>query len=74
MKNPTPDCYDYVRKMYGVPAYIGARVRYNDREGVIMRARTDLHYVHIRFDGTKFTVPCHPTDEIEYLPVTAAGA
>lgn len=26
-KPPMPDCYDYVRRYYGVPAYIGARVR-----------------------------------------------
>lgn len=63
-----PDCYDYVRKTYGVPAFIGARVRFSGkREGVIVSARTDLHYIHVRLDGQKFSVPAHPTSDVEYL-------
>jgi hypothetical protein len=61
------DCYDYVRRTYGVPAYVGVRVRSGQREGVLVRATSDLHYVHIRFNDRKFSVPCHPTDELEYL-------
>ncbi len=66
------DCYDYVRRYYGVPAYIGVRVRYKDREGVLVKSRGD-QYVYIRFDGDKrVTGPCHPTDGIIYLPVGSA--
>jgi hypothetical protein len=64
-----PDCYEYVRRTYGVPAYVGVRVRETrgGREGVLVRARSDLHYVHIKFDGAKFAVNAHPTDELQYL-------
>lgn len=56
------DCYEYVRNYYGVPAYVGMRVRMQDRDGVITSARSDLHYVHVRFDDRKFSVNVHPTD------------
>lgn len=62
------DCYDYVRRYYGVPAYVGTIVRHHDKRGVLVRHRTQLHYVHVRFDGCKFSVPCHPTDELVYEP------
>lgn len=68
-----PDCYEYVRNYYGVPARVGTRVRHGNREGVLVRKRTALHYIHIRFDGTKHPVPAHPTDEIEYLPAVLTG-
>lgn len=66
-----PDCYDYVRRTYGVPAYVGVRFRATEqlgkgREGVIVSARTDLHYAHIVFDGQRHAVPVHPKD-IEYV-------
>lgn len=61
------DCYDYVRNYYGVPARVGMRVRCYGKEGVLVRAKSDLHYLHIRFDGQKFSLPAHPTDGIEYL-------
>jgi hypothetical protein len=67
------DCYEYVRKTYGVPAYVGVRVRAGEREGVIVSARSDLHYVHVRFDGQKFAVNAHPSD-VEYLDVAAVAA
>lgn len=65
---PSPDCYDYVRRTYHVPAFIGTRVRVGERCGVLVRARSDLHYVHVRFDDARHSVPAHPTD-VEYLPV-----
>lgn len=75
---PTPDCYDYVRRYYRVPAYIGMRVRlYDSRrdelvEGVLVKA-TSGHYLSILLDGdTKPRGPYHPTDGIEYLPVSTA--
>jgi hypothetical protein len=64
------DCYDYVRSYYHVPAYVGVRVRFKEgalREGVVVGARSNLHYVHVRLDGQKHAVLAHPTD-VEYLP------
>lgn len=62
-----PDCYDYVRRYYGVPAYIGVRVIAGGKPGVIVAAKSDLHYVHIWIDGDKHSNPHHPTYEIQYL-------
>lgn len=62
------DCYAYVRKYYGIPAYVGMRVRVKEREGVLTRRRASDQYVYIRWDGDKhITGPYHPTDGIEYL-------
>lgn len=68
--NLATDCYEYVRRTYGVPAYVGVRVRIGGVEGVLVLAHTALHYVHVRFDGQKFAVPYHP-EEVEYLNVQA---
>lgn len=66
-----PDCYDYVRRTYRVPAYIGMRVRYAGREGVLVKPRCSDQYVHVLWDGDPSTKgPYHPTDGIEYLPVS----
>jgi len=62
-----PDCYDYVRRYYAVPAYIGKRVRVGGKEGVIVKANGSQQYVHIRLDDAKHANPYHPTDGIEYL-------
>jgi len=68
-KPPAVDCYDYVRRTYGVPAYVGVRVRVvPTREGVIVAARSDLHYVHVRMDDSRGPVPYHPRD-LSYLVV-----
>ena len=69
-----PDCYEYVRRWYGVPAYIGVRVKAQGRDGVLVKAR-DGQYVDILFDDDKrASGPFHPTDGIEYKPVGAAPA
>lgn len=66
-RNNRADCYDYVRRYYGVNAYIGMRVRADGREGVLVTSTGD-QYLHIRFDGDKkVSGPYHPTDGIEYL-------
>lgn len=71
MRN-APDCYDYVRRYYEVPAFIGARVSYKDREGVLVKPRCADQYVHVRFDGdSRVTGPIHPTD-VTYLPIPGA--
>lgn len=64
----TADCYDYVRKTYDVPAYVGRRVTVYGRPGTIVSARGDLHYIHVRFDDRRHSVPAHPTDKVEYAP------
>lgn len=61
-----PDCYEYIRNYYHVPAYVGVRVTTRGRTGVIVPARSMLHYVHILFDDAKHSVVCHPTNELEY--------
>lgn len=70
--NRLPDCYDYVRRYYNVPAYIGVRVRVGDKEGVIVKATGSQQYVYIRLDGQKHANPYHPTDGIEYRTVAKA--
>jgi hypothetical protein len=65
---PKLDCYDYVRHYYGVPAYIGVRVKLrNGREGVIVPAKHSLHYIHILRDGDRRSEVYHPTDGVEYF-------
>ena len=65
-----PDSYDYVRRYYGVPAYVGVRVSYLDKQGVIVAPRHGGQYVDIHFDGDKRpSGPYHPTDGIVYQPV-----
>jgi hypothetical protein len=57
-----------IRECYGVPAYRGARIRFQGREGVITgTSRTAMH-LRARLSGDKRTVLLHPTWEIEYLP------
>lgn len=60
--------YDYIAQAYGVSPVAGGRVRHHvtKKEGTIMRARPPFHYVHVKFDGDVFSLPCHPT-EIDYL-------
>jgi hypothetical protein len=62
--------YEYVKKAYGVPVEVGQRVTFNERgcarkEGVVVGKREYDHYVHVRFDGSDFDVPCHPLS-LEY--------
>ena len=66
---PQPDCYDYVRRYYGVPAYIGVRVIVGGRDGVIVPAKHLQHYVHIKLDGERRSGIYHPTDGVEYVVV-----
>lgn len=54
---------EYVRRCYGVPAKRGMAVRVDGKRGIIVRAS---HYIHVRFDGQKRSVPCHPTWRVEY--------
>jgi len=70
--------YEYVKQYYGVPVEVGQRVRMKDkhcsvRDGVVVGKRTYDHYVHVRFDGRKFSVPVHPLD-LDYAPEGAVAA
>lgn len=62
-----PLTYDYVRRMYGVDPQVGQQVRHlvTNQVGSIARPRSPEHYVHVRFDGSRNVLPCHPT-ELEY--------
>lgn len=60
--------FDYVKKIYGVPAEIGRRVKHGaSRLGTIVEDRG--HYVGVNFDDHKPGVVCncHPTSELTYL-------
>ena len=61
--------YDYIKRSYAFQPEIGRRVRHTvtKGEGVIARESPgQAHYVRVRFDGKKFSLPCHP-DELEYI-------
>ena len=67
--------FDYIRRYYGVPAKRGGRVALDTnkgtREGVITNA---THYLHVRFDDVKHSVPIHPQDEgLRYLTPNATN-
>lgn len=74
MPAPKLPPYDYVRKCYGVNPVIGARVtsKEDKKSGVIVRKQSYDQYVHVKFDGTKFDVPCHPLD-LDYSPNEGGG-
>lgn len=62
--------YDYVKRTYSVSPQVGARVRHLEtgRCGAIMREnKSQSHYVMVRFDGQKHSLPCHPT-ALDYAP------
>ncbi|MEC7798106.1 MAG: hypothetical protein VX755_12395 [Pseudomonadota bacterium] len=62
--------YEYVKRAYGVNPVPGARVQHTETKkfGTIARVRTDDNYVHVRFDGQGFHLPCHPK-ALDYDPV-----
>lgn len=68
--------YEYVKSYYGVNPEPGMRVAMKDksagkgRQGTVAKKRSYDHYVHVKFDGTKFDVPVHPLDLI-YEPQAA---
>lgn len=64
--------YDYVQRTYGVKPVVGGRVRHTvtGRHGTVTEeAKSQAHYVQVRFDGKKLSDPCHPT-ELDYSMVT----
>lgn len=55
---------EYIRKHYGVPAYIGTRVQYKRRFGKIAGYHVDQ--VRVLWDGDQFSKVYHALD-LEYL-------
>lgn len=56
--------FDYVRSWYGVPAKRGLRVTVDGQGGRITSGKGS--YIMVRFDGVKFSIPCHPTWRVTY--------
>ena len=61
--------FQYIRDYYDVPAYVGVRVTYKGREGVIVGSEGP--YIKVKLDGDKYAGVYHPTDCITYHPVGA---
>lgn len=57
---------EHIRKMYGVPAKRGGRIRFQRLcIGTIVAARYGR--LRVRFDGQKRSCILHPVWEVEYL-------
>jgi hypothetical protein len=59
-----------VRRQYGVPAHIDARITFMGRPGRVFDFAAGMQ---VWLDGERHPIPVHPTWEIEYLEV-ADGA
>ena len=59
------DALEYIRNYYRVPAFKGAKIKYQGKDGVI-RGGTGS-YLLVRIEGEKTNVKCHPTWQIEYI-------
>ena len=60
------DPLTYIRETYGVPAYVGARIKFEGRAGVIDGAYGA--YLNVRLKGGKRNIRLHPTWHVEYEP------
>lgn len=69
---PLPDCYDYVRRYYGVPAYIGVAVKVKkgttEHEGILVAPKRADQYVHVLVKDATRVDFWHPL-EVTYRPV-----
>lgn len=63
------DCYDYVRRYYNVPAYVGMRVRVGGKKlGVIVESDgAQRQYIKIQLIGEPRPYLYHPEYGIEYI-------
>lgn len=59
------DALEYIRRYYRVPAFKGAKIKYQGNDGVIRGGTSS--YLLVRLDGEKTNITCHPTWQIEYL-------
>ena len=58
--------FDYIKKTYDVPAKRGVVVVLEGtKRGVI--TSSDGAHLRVKFDGSKYSVPVHPTWEIAYF-------
>lgn len=65
----------YIRKTYGVPAFLNSIVNVNGRVGTIMGSIGP--HIMVRFEprlGEDYSnpLPCHPTWEVKYLDKSGA--
>jgi len=54
--------YDYIAQHYGIRFSVGDRIRFTEgqpRDGVVIRSRSNLHYVKVKFDDGSSGY-CHP--------------
>jgi hypothetical protein len=57
--------YDYIKRTYPADPQVGGRVTHQvtKKSGTIAREnKSQAHYVMVKFDGQKFSSPCHPTE------------
>lgn len=59
----------YIRDHYGVPAEVGRIVVMDGERGIITGARNGHVLVNFDKDKPGFSIPCHPTWEMEYLEI-----
>jgi hypothetical protein len=64
---------DQIRKQYGVPAKRGGRVEYTGGKSSNLGTITGTSGPHllILLDGSKHSMPFHPTWEVRYLDASA---
>lgn len=68
--------YDYIKRSYSFQPEVGRRVRHTvtKQDGEIKREHPgQAHYVMVRFDGSKFSLPCYP-GELEYIDNAISAA
>lgn len=56
--------FEYVRRWYKVPAKREMPVTVDGKKGRITSGKGS--HIMVRFDGVKFSVPCHPTWRVVY--------
>lgn len=69
--------YEYVKRTYGVEPIVGNLVEHavTKRKGNIADENPgQAHYVMVRFMGTDFATPCHPTELYYYKRLGAVPA
>lgn len=57
--------YEYIKRTYLIEPKVGQRIEHDitKRLGQIAREdRSRSHYVMVRFDGDKHSLPCHPLE------------
>lgn len=66
--------YEYIKKQYRVAPVVGQQVQHEVTRKVGKIARENLsssHYVMVKFEGSKHSLPCHPL-ELGLAPMAPA--